>query len=313
MKGILFSTRRPSISLLRIFLVVIFGFVLLGPGLGLLAASFTYDGNILTDMSDPLNHPGIRNSILLLQGVASAVGLIFLPWYYLKFSECTTLSVFFKGNEKWPMLILVIMIAVVALGLAISPAVEWNTNIQFPDWMAGFGQWAQETERMAEAIVKSITNNLTPLTFVSTFIVVAILPAIGEELVFRGLIQTELQRAFKNPHVGIWVASILFSAIHLQFLGFLPRMLIGAFLGYLYYWSGNLWIPMLGHFFNNGLQLIGLYLFQKGAFAFDMENTESPPWPVVVISIVIVSFLLLYLKNYFQRRLNLPGDSPQQL
>ena len=85
-------------------------------------------------------------------------------------------------------------------------------------------------------------------------------------------------------------------------------MMIGAFLGYLYYWSGNLWIPILGHFFNNGLQLIGLYLYQEGAITFDVESTDSAPWPMVATSLVITVMLLVYLKNYFQARISTSRD-----
>ena len=298
----LVSDRPPLSSIFRILLLVVFGFVILGPILGILAASLIYDGDFLTAMSDPLNHPDIRNGVLLSQGIAATIGLIFLPWYYLKISEHRGLSGFFKNEQQWPMIVITVMIAITGLAVAISPVVEWNATAQFPEWMSGFGRWAKETEAMAENIIKSITSNLTPLAFVFTFMVVAILPAMGEELVFRGLIQTELQRAIKNPHVAIWLTSILFSAIHMQFLGFVPRMLIGAFLGYLYYWSANLWIPMLAHFLNNGLQLVGLYLFQKGVVSVDVESTESAPWPTVVIAIVLTFLLLLYLKNYFTSR-----------
>jgi len=242
----LISNKPPLISLFRILLVVLlFGWVILGQVLALVVAALYYDGNLMNAFADPINHPDLRDTILLSQGVAAFIGFIFVPWFYLKISEKRSLDIFFKGESQWPLLMLVLMVAIIGLALAISPLAEWNAGIQFPDWMSGFGRWVKETEAMAEAIVKSITSNMTSLTFIFTFLVVAVIPAFGEELVFRGLIQTELQRAVKNPHIAIWVTSILFSAFHLQFLGFVPRMMIGAFLGYLYFWSGNLWIQSL--------------------------------------------------------------------
>ena len=298
----LVSDRPPLISILRILSLVLAGFVFIGPVFGILAATLIYDGDFLSAMPDPAGHPDIRNGILLSQGIAATLGLILLPWYYLKVSEHRRIRDFFKSEPAWPLIIISIMVASMGLALAISPVVEWNAAVEFPDWMSGFGNWAKNNEALAESMIKAITQDLTPLAFVFVFIVVAILPAFGEELVFRGLIQTELQRAIRNPHIAIWLTSILFSAIHLQFLGFVPRALIGAFLGYLYYWSGNLWIPILAHFFNNGLQIVGLYLFQKGALSFDVESTESAPLPVVITSIVLTLLLLVYFKNYFHSR-----------
>ena len=298
----LVSDRPPLISILRILSLVLAGFVFIGPVFGILAATLIYDGDFLSAISDPAGHPDIRNGILLSQGIAATIGLILLPWYYLKVSEHRGIRDFFKSDLAWPLVIISIMVASMGLALAISPVVEWNATVEFPDWMSGFGNWAKNTESLAEAMIKAITQDLTPLAFVFVFIVVAILPAIGEELVFRGLIQTEFQRAVRNPHVAIWLTSILFSAFHLQFFGFVPRALIGAFLGYLYYWSGNLWIPILAHFFNNGLQIVGLYLFQKGVLSFDVESTESAPLPVVITAIVLTLLLLVYIKNYFHSR-----------
>ena len=309
MNDLVISNKPPLISLFRILLVVLlFGWVILGQVLALVVAALYYDGNLMSAFADPINHPDLRDTILLSQGIAAFTGFIFVPWFYLKISEKKDLTIFFRKEGPWPLLLLAIMVAIMGLAVVISPLAEWNAGFQFPDWMSGFGRWVRETEAMGEAIVKTITNNMTPLTFIFTFLVVAIIPAFGEELVFRGLIQTELQRAVRNPHVAIWVTAILFSAFHLQFLGFVPRMKIGAFLGYLYFWSGNLWIPILGHFFNNGLQLIGLYLYQKEIIAFDVESTDAAPWSMVAVSLLLTVLLLLFLKNYFQSRLSTSRD-----
>jgi membrane protease YdiL (CAAX protease family) len=95
----------------------------------------------------------------------------------------------------------------------------------------------------------------------------------------------------------------------MQFMGFVPRVLLGAVLGYLYYWSGNLWVPVLAHFFNNGVQLIGLYLYQKGIITFDIESTDSAPWPVVAGAAMLTIFLLFFIKNYFSKQISITDDS----
>jgi len=125
-------------------------------------------------------------------------------------------------------------------------------------------------------------------------------------LVFRGMLQPQLLRATKNIHVAIWTTAILFSAFHLQFFGFVPRMLLGALFGYLYYWSGNLLMPMFAHFVNNGFSVLMLYLNQKSVIDMDMESTEAAPWPAVIIFTLIAGAMLYYYKKFFDQKRQQP-------
>jgi uncharacterized protein len=111
-----------------------------------------------------------------------------------------------------------------------------------------------------------------------------------------------LFKATKNIHVSIWFAAILFSAIHFQFFGFVPRMLLGALFGYIYYWSGNLTLAILAHFVNNGVSVLALYLHQQGAFDFDMESPEAAPVQVVMFAAVVTAGLLYYFYKHFEHR-----------
>ena len=89
---------------------------------------------------------------------------------------------------------------------------------------------------------------------------VGALTGIGEELTFRGIIQSLVTEKSNNHHIAIWVTAILFSAIHLQFFGFFPRMLLGAFFGYLLVWSGSIWLPIYAHFLNNSMAVVAAYM-----------------------------------------------------
>jgi hypothetical protein len=117
------------------------------------------------------------------------------------------------------------------------------------------------------------------------------------------LIQTELYRGTKNIHVAIWISSILFSAFHVQFFGFVPRLLLGALFGYLYYWSGNIFVPMLAHIINNSLTVIVIYLNQQGMVSDEMVADDSAaPWPAVIVCAIICTALLYYFKNFFEQK-----------
>ena len=132
-------------------------------------------------------------------------------------------------------------------------------------------------------------------------VAVAIVPAIGEELLFRGLIQKYFRQIFGNPHAAIWVTAILFSAFHLQFYGFLPRMLLGAFFGYLFYFSRNLGYAIIAHFINNGFTVTLLYLYQAGIISYDIESDESVP----LISIAIFSMIGIILFVLFKKQIHI--------
>ena len=116
---------------------------------------------------------------------------------------------------------------------------------------------------------------------------IGVLPAIGEEVLFRGVLQRKLTEHWVNPHLAIWVAAALFSAIHVQFYGFLPRLLLGALFGYLYYWSGSLLIAIFAHFVNNGVMVLMLYLYQRKLVDYNIEDNESVPWTAALVSLVV--------------------------
>jgi len=180
--------------------------------------------------------------------------------------------------------------------------IEWNAHVNFPDFLGEFERWAREREDAAAELTKSLTHFASAGELLLALVVIAILPAFGEELVFRGLVQTELHRATKNIHVSIWFAAFLFSAIHFQFFGFVPRLLLGALFGYLYYWSGSLVLAIIAHFVNNAVPVIALYLYQRGTVTFDVESEEAAPLNVVVMSALLTVGLLYYFYKYYQDR-----------
>lgn len=115
--------------------------------------------------------------------------------------------------------------------------------------------------------------------------VVAVIPAVAEELFYRAGIQNELRSGTGNPHLAIIIASVIFSAFHLQFDGFLPRFLLGLMLGYLYWWSSSIWVPVFVHFVNNSMLLIIAYLNRAFMESSDMENLHSVPVYLLAISL----------------------------
>jgi membrane protease YdiL (CAAX protease family) len=298
-KESLVSDREPVLSLFFILLVVLIGFLFIGPMVGLGISSLFYDGNLLVDMLNPKPDRSLFLPVMVTQGITGLVGLIIIPILYVKFSERKPITPFFPREKEITKVLAIIPLLGICFLIAISPITEWNMHFQFPEFLKGFGDWARIQEDKLMEMTKVLTNFSSTGEFILALVVIAVLPGIGEELVFRGLIQTELWRGSKNIHVAIWVSAFLFSAIHIQFFGFLPRLLLGALFGYLYYWSGNLLIPMVAHFFHNGFTLTMIYMYNQGSTKINIDSEESAPMALVALCGVATFALLYYFrKNY---------------
>lgn len=175
------------------------------------------------------------------------------------------------------------------------PLVGWlaylNLQLPLPDWM-------QRNEEHTDLLLKGILNMASVPEFALTFLTVAVTPAIGEELLLRGVVQRRIFRPwFGNPHAAIWLAAILFSAMHLEFAGFAPRMVLGVLLGYAYFWTRSLWVPIGLHLVFNGLQVVVAYV--SGEFNPEASLTETPPWWLGIGSLALVVYLGAYAHKRF--------------
>ncbi len=176
-----------------------------------------------------------------------------------------------------------------------------NQKIPLPEWMI-------QMEEESNQLISALLQMNTPWELMLSIFIIAIIPAIGEEWIFRGILQDRLTKWFKNGHVAVWVAAILFSAIHGQFQGFLPRMLLGGILGYLFLWSGSLWLSIFGHFINNSIQVIGYYIVSKNNIEINISETPEIFWWQGLISLFVIVALLTLLQKMNQNtysRLNL--------
>lgn len=146
--------------------------------------------------------------------------------------------------------------------LSLSPLINllslWNQSLHLPAVLAPIEQAMRQLEELAEQLTLTLLSSDRIDILLANLLVVAILAAITEECFFRGTLQRILSCCQANPHVVIWTAAILFSAFHLQFYGFFPRMLLGAYFGYLLRWSRSIWLPIFAHFLNNATVVIVL-------------------------------------------------------
>jgi membrane protease YdiL (CAAX protease family) len=194
-------------------------------------------------------------------------------------------------------LTLVLLIAFMPI---INFLVAWNESIQFPGFLASLEESFQTMELAAQELTQAILTIETPVEWVVMIFLVAVLPAFGEELIFRGIVQKLFSIQFKNYHLGIWATAFLFSAMHLQFYGFIPRMILGAIFGYLMVYSGSIIYPMLAHFLNNFLSLIVVHYVSRGNLDPEFETFgASLQWEYILPGAILFGYamFLLYRKR----------------
>jgi membrane protease YdiL (CAAX protease family) len=137
---------------------------------------------------------------------------------------------------------------------------EWNKSFNLPDSFRGLMEWIQRTEYDAEALSKLMIETSSIWALMANLVVMAVLPGLCEEFLFRGVVQPFFFDWFGRKHLAIWTTAFIFSFIHFQFFGFIPRLLLGAMLGYVVMYSGSLWSGVLMHTINNAFVVLISYL-----------------------------------------------------
>ena len=239
-------------------------------------------------------NPQIINAMKMGQAVSAILAFI-VPSLLFAYMSSEKKFAFLKLNNGFSMML---GLATVVLVFAAMPVINWtgelNSHLTLPSFMSGLENWIKSSEESAKKITDAFLQMNSIGDLIVNLIVVALLAAVGEELLFRGCMQNVFLEWTKNKHIAVWITAILFSALHAQFYGFLPRMLLGVVLGYLYIWSGSLWLSMLFHFLNNGMAVFISYLIGKGSISEKAETIGSGDTPIyfVALSVVICAGLM---------------------
>ncbi|MDE5857703.1 MAG: CPBP family intramembrane metalloprotease [Muribaculaceae bacterium] len=199
---------------------------------------------------------------------------------------------------------LIMILATVAAMIVSVPAmnmlVEWNNSIELPDSLSEVAAQMRAMEDAAEKSVEILMGGTSIGSLIISILIIGVMAGFSEELFFRGALQRILSFS-TNAHVAIWVTAFIFSAFHLQFFGFFPRLLLGAFFGYLLYWSGSLWLPIAAHVFNNSIVAIVQWMRQRQLIGVDLDKVgsnpgETPDMILFIISIILtlVAIFILY-------------------
>lgn len=225
--------------------------------------------------------------------LGSSIGIFVLPPLLLGIS-LSPKQRFYTLQGGWkPILFLLTAAILFAATPLMHGLIELNKQMTFPESWAALEQWMMQKEGEMERLTKWFLQDTSYPALFLNLLVMAVAPAIGEELFFRGALQKIMISWWKNPHVAIWFVAIFFSAIHLQFYGFLPRVLLGLLFGYLYYWGKNIWLPIFAHFINNAMVVVTAFVMQRRGLSIDDAGLEEQiPLPLYAVCAVIAGLLL---------------------
>lgn len=243
-------------------------------------------------------------SLLRVFQISQSIGLFIIPAVVLNFLLFPYNEGFINNKIFGSFFIhLIILLSVVFSMPIVNFLMDWNSSLEFPQWLSFIEDKLQQMELERNQLTHIMTDNMQLSDYFFNLLMIAVLPAIGEEFIFRGVLQKIFQQWTKNPHISILIAAIIFSSIHLQFYGFFPRLVLGIYFGYLFFWSKNIWLAVLAHFLNNALAISFIFLSDRGKINIPsaLKDYNNNGFIEVILSISITSILLLITYRYFKK------------
>lgn len=294
LKGI-YAGKPALFQLLLLLLCLLFGAILSSlVGTGLFFMFHGLSGNIT-------QYPDMMRMMQLI----SALGTFLLPALAVAWlcSSDPTSYLYIKRRVDVKILLLV-LISMFLFSPTITLTALLNKQMVLPSFMAPIENWMKAQEALAEQLTNTLLEGSGVLTLLYNLLVIAVMAGITEEFLFRGALQRIIGQWTTNHHIVIWSAAIVFSAFHMQFYGFLPRMLLGAYFGYLLYWGRNIWIPVLAHFVNNAFAVFSMSdtrLKDNEFITGDISNANLLPYSALaIITLILFALLAQHIRRLLQ-------------
>lgn len=216
------------------------------------------------------------------------------PAHYLKIDKIP--------NLKFTAISIFLIIAVQPI---IAFTAYYNEQMQLPESMSGIETAMREMEESARAMMEQMLAGDSITILLVNLFIIAVMAGIVEEFLFRGALQQIINKITSNYHIAVWVSAFIFSAIHFQFYGFVPRFILGALLGYMFVWSGNLWVPVIVHFTNNAMSVLLMKAYENKPEYEDIEHLGvGDSWWLTLVSTVLCLAIMFYMRQeYIQRKI----------
>lgn len=186
----------------------------------------------------------------------------------------------------------------------INQLVYWNNELHLPESLSSFEESMRSMEEEAGRITAILLSTTNVWGMIAGIAVIGILTGIGEEMFFRGALQRFFMHSYIGPVISIWISAFIFSFMHFQFFGFFPRLLLGAWFGYLLWWTGSLHASIIAHVLNNSVVVLGSWLVEKNIITVDTLEAgvvkSGFPTPFIISFILIILFIIWGRKFFFR-------------
>jgi membrane protease YdiL (CAAX protease family) len=288
-------------SFLHLFLGVIFflGALILCSSLSILICSYIIYGDsrglsqaaiLLNDLK---KQPFELNLFVFISSTLPLLLSAILTTRFIKARIQDYLLLNLPLNIKWFLFsILFVLVCMPLMGFMLN----LNDLIDFGRWPDLYA-WLQQKEIESNQIYESLIGNRSTTSFATCLLFMAFLPALAEEVFFRGFLMNIFNGIFNNMHVSILTIAFIFSAMHLQFMKFMPMFFLAAVFGYAAYWTGSILTSIVAHFINNSLAVIQLFYFSDGDYSKSLEQSQSLSLPVNLAFIAVAIVLFIYIQR----------------
>ncbi len=300
---------KPKNWLLSLVVIVLVSFgvlvVMQGIALGLVPVLFgaSLDDVVLLVGGGGQEVENGRAILYFVQALGSGIGFIVAAWLIYSIIEKASLG-WDRQLSRFSLSGFVLVIVITINGMLFNSFLaDLNSNLALPEFLSDLEIWMRDMEDQLMEMTLFMTDFQSTGEFIMGLVVIGLLAGVGEELFFRGVVQAKIHQYTGSGHLGVWVTAIIFSAIHLQFYGFLPRLFLGAMFGYLYLYSGSLIYPIVAHILNNAFTVVMVYLAKQGTIEFDLES----PGEISYLA-SLGGFLVLLAGIYYFKKTNYSTD-----
>jgi membrane protease YdiL (CAAX protease family) len=256
-----------------------------------------------------ISGPDIGNvSLIKYFQIFQSIGVFIIPSFLLAYIFSENYMEYLKLKKSPFLLSIILSVISIIISIPVINYVSYlNSSIELPQFMGIIEDKIVEMENEANQVMESFLDTVSLKGFIVNLVMICILPAIGEELLFRGIFQRLFIEWTKNVHIGIILAAFIFSFIHFQFFGFLPRLLLGIYFGYLLVWSKSIWLPFIAHFTNNAIAVVYYHFSGSNIGNSEIDNlgTSEGDLIILVLSCTLISMLLFMI--YLSTRSGIPG------
>ncbi|MCF6170235.1 MAG: CPBP family intramembrane metalloprotease [Bacteroidales bacterium] len=292
-----YLTSSSAFSKLMLLFGLILVFSILSGLSGLLIGKLYFDTS-LTELSGIIANPQNAEAINFMKffQLINQLGIFILPVLVYSFFVSNSPGAYLKmGKKPSAASLLIAGLVVYSVLPFLNYLADINQQVVLPEIFSGIERWMKDKEYQATRLTEMLLKTDNPGGLSLNLLVVAVVPALGEELLFRGVLLRLMKELTKSLHLAVMISAFLFSAVHLQFYGFLPRFLLGLILGYSFVFSQNLWVPVFLHFINNASSVIIYYLHYNGYIKISMESFGTTPNPVYIVGSLLATLWLMMM------------------